>query len=226
MTFERQEERYNLLPSDRCDETNSQHLLILLEPKPVSLQGSRGDVCDTLPDAAGNHRELLDALGFALEELSTSSATQAKTVQESSEPRCDIAKKLQLFEGVRVPVIPVRDYAERLLAHCKASPVCLIMAYIYISRICKCCNDFVLTPLSMHRLLLVCTMVAAKFCDDRHYSNALYSKVGGVEVKELNHLELTVLSVLGFRMCVKPSELEGCGMYFTTLLQKGAASCP
>ncbi|KAK3263423.1 hypothetical protein CYMTET_27770 [Cymbomonas tetramitiformis] len=195
MTFERQEERYNLLPSDRCDETNSQHLLILLEPKPVSLQGSRGDVCDTLPDAAGNHRELLDALGFALEELSTSSATQAKTVQESSEPRCDIAKKLQLFEGVRVPVIP-------------------------------CCNDFVLTPLSMHRLLLVCTMVAAKFCDDRHYSNALYSKVGGVEVKELNHLELTVLSVLGFRMCVKPSELEGCGMYFTTLLQKGAASCP
>lgn len=226
MTFERQEERYNLLPSDRCDEVSSHHLLNLLEPKPVSLQGTRGDTCDTRADAAGSHREILNALGLALEELSTGSATQAKTVQGTSEPRGDTTKKIQLFECVRVPVISVREYAERLLTYTKASPVCLLMAYIYISRICKCCNDFVLTPLSTHRLVLVCMMLAAKFCDDRQCSNARYSKVGGIEVKELNRLELTVLSVLDFRMCITPSELEGCAVYFTTLLQKGAESNP
>ncbi|KAM0822015.1 hypothetical protein ACQ4PT_071784 [Festuca glaucescens] len=49
-------------------------------------------------------------------------------------------------------------------------------------------------------------MVAAKFMDDIHYNNAYFARVGGVEVSEMNGLELEFLFALRFRLNVTPDD--------------------
>lgn len=48
-------------------------------------------------------------------------------------------------------------------------------------------------------------MIAVKFYDDRFYDNLYYSKVGGLSVTEVNHLELELLFLLDFGLSVDDS---------------------
>eukprot|EP00186_Timspurckia_oligopyrenoides_P000967 CAMPEP_0182449136 /NCGR_PEP_ID=MMETSP1172-20130603/32034_1 /TAXON_ID=708627 /ORGANISM="Timspurckia oligopyrenoides, Strain CCMP3278" /LENGTH=145 /DNA_ID=CAMNT_0024646273 /DNA_START=354 /DNA_END=791 /DNA_ORIENTATION=+ len=56
-------------------------------------------------------------------------------------------------------------------------------------------------------------MISAKFHDDVFYTTGYYGKIGGLEVKELNALEIEMLKVLDFKlfvneMDVKESEIQ------------------
>lgn len=68
--------------------------------------------------------------------------------------------------------------------------------------------DLSINSLSVHRLLLTAVLVATKVIDDVLYDNAHFAKVGGLDVKELNMLELDMLKVLNFRLFIKPEEFE------------------
>jgi hypothetical protein len=48
-------------------------------------------------------------------------------------------------------------------------------------------------PITVHRLILACTIVAAKLCDDDVFKNSVWARVGGVAPSDLLQLELTVL---------------------------------
>ena len=47
-------------------------------------------------------------------------------------------------------------------------------------------------------------MVAAKFFDDKYYNNEYYSRVGGINNKELNSLEIEFLNFINFNLFVDP----------------------
>lgn len=49
------------------------------------------------------------------------------------------------------------------------------------------------------RMLLTAVVIAIKFIEDECFVNSHYAKVGGVEVPELNHMELMMCSLLDFR---------------------------
>uniref|UniRef100_J3L978 Cyclin n=2 Tax=Oryza brachyantha TaxID=4533 RepID=J3L978_ORYBR len=66
-------------------------------------------------------------------------------------------------------------------------------------------------------------MVAAKFMDDIHYNNAYFARVGGVEVAEMNGLELELLFALRFRLNVTPATFAA---YCTALEGEMAADDP
>lgn len=68
--------------------------------------------------------------------------------------------------------------------------------------------DLRINSLSVHRLLLAAVLLATKFIDDVLYDNAHFAKVGGLDVKELNMLELDMLKVLNFRLFIEPEEFE------------------
>jgi len=65
-------------------------------------------------------------------------------------------------------------------------------------------NNFILTHLNAHRVIISAILVAAKFFDDAYYNNAYYAKVGGVTVSELNSLEVEFLFRINFSLRVSP----------------------
>ncbi|KAF9995949.1 hypothetical protein BGZ79_010326 [Entomortierella chlamydospora] len=72
-------------------------------------------------------------------------------------------------------------------------------------------NGFRINSFNIHRLLITCIMVAAKFTSDHFYSNARYAKVGGLSLLELNQLELEFLFTTRFELNVKVEELQKVG---------------
>uniref|UniRef100_A0ACD5TC02 Uncharacterized protein n=1 Tax=Avena sativa TaxID=4498 RepID=A0ACD5TC02_AVESA len=110
--------------------------------------------------------------------------------------------------GGRKPEIGVRRYAERIYRYAGCSPACFVVAYAYLDRLALGDGEeaVAVDSYSVHRLLITSVMVAAKFMDDIHYNNAYFARVGGVEVPEMNGLELEFLFALRFRLNVTPDD--------------------
>ncbi|CAK0903743.1 unnamed protein product [Prorocentrum cordatum] len=85
---------------------------------------------------------------------------------------------------------------------------CAVVSLVYLDRLLKRHPWITVGPLTCHRLVLVSVVLAIKFWDDTYYSNSFYSKVGGVQLKDLNNLEKTYLQLLDYRLCVDPREYE------------------
>lgn len=67
-------------------------------------------------------------------------------------------------------------------------------------------NNFLLTELNCHRVLITAVLLAAKFFDDAYYNNAYYAKIGGVLVTEMNGLEVDFLFRINFSLHVTEDE--------------------
>ncbi len=78
---------------------------------------------------------------------------------------------------------------------------------MYIDRLIQR-NNFVLSELNIHRVVITSVMIAAKFFDDLYFNNAFYARVGGIPTKELNELEVDFLLRVNFSLRVAPDEFE------------------
>ena len=108
----------------------------------------------------------------------------------------------------------------RIHKYASCSNECFILALIYIDRLIQR-NNFVLTELNVHRVVITAILLAAKFFDDAYYNNAYYSKVGGVLVSEMNGLEVDFLFRINFSLHVTPELFE---KYKAELLSHSATS--
>lgn len=111
------------------------------------------------------------------------------------------------FHAVCPPPLSISAYLERIDQYYHCSNQCLVLGLVYIDRIVNLHPEFmIVSPLNVHRLVAVGTMVAAKFWDDVFYSNDHYAKVAGVKLVEMNDLEVQFLKLLGWRLLVEPSD--------------------
>mmetsp|Transcript_9783 Transcript_9783/g.20157 ORF Transcript_9783/g.20157 Transcript_9783/m.20157 type:complete len:479 (-) Transcript_9783:227-1663(-) len=111
------------------------------------------------------------------------------------------------FHALRAPAIGVGQYLERIQKYASCSNECFILALIYIDRLIQR-NNFLLTELNVHRVVITAILLAAKFFDDAYYNNAYYAKVGGVLVSEMNSLEVEFLFRINFSLRVMPDVFE------------------
>jgi hypothetical protein len=125
----------------------------------------------------------------------------------SLERECREPKKPSIFDGVSVPKISLRDYLIRL-RHFAFTDESLLLARIYIGRAQQRNENFVLSKLNVHRILMASAMIAAKFTSDHFYGNDFYASVGGVRTSEMNRLEASLLHLLKWRLNVSPEEFE------------------
>jgi len=91
----------------------------------------------------------------------------------------------------------------RIHKYASCSTECFILALVYIDRLIQR-NNFLLTHLNVHRVVITSILLAAKFFDDAYYNNAYYAKVGGVLVSEMNSLEVEFLFRVNFELHVSP----------------------
>lgn len=107
------------------------------------------------------------------------------------------------FHALRAPSISILQYLERIHKYASCSTESFVLALIFIDRLIQR-NNFLLTHLNVHRVVISAVLVAAKFFDDAYYNNAYYAKVGGVLVSELNSLEVEFLFRINFALHVGP----------------------
>eukprot|EP00543_Licmophora_paradoxa_P004095 CAMPEP_0202452012 /NCGR_PEP_ID=MMETSP1360-20130828/10299_1 /ASSEMBLY_ACC=CAM_ASM_000848 /TAXON_ID=515479 /ORGANISM="Licmophora paradoxa, Strain CCMP2313" /LENGTH=331 /DNA_ID=CAMNT_0049070711 /DNA_START=412 /DNA_END=1407 /DNA_ORIENTATION=+ len=107
------------------------------------------------------------------------------------------------FHALKAPGIGIFQYLERIHKYASCSNECFILALIYIDRLIQQ-NNFLLTELNVHRVVITAILLAAKFFDDAYYNNAYYAKVGGVLLSEMNGLEVDFLFRINFSLHVTP----------------------
>ena len=84
----------------------------------------------------------------------------------------------------------------------------LIAALVYVDTLI---NSGVISGISfnnIHRLVALSMMTSTKFFDDVHYSNASWSKIVGIPLRELNSAEITFLQSLNFDVNIKFETLQ------------------
>lgn len=133
----------------------------------------------------------------------------AAVLQErcSSNSDLDDMQLVTRFHSSRIPGITMPDYFKRIAKYSFCSAECHIIALIYIDRFCAA-KQLPLTFRSIHRLVITCVMIAAKLRDDIYYSNDYYASIGGVSNRELNELEVDMLSAIDWKTHVRSEEFN------------------
>jgi len=112
------------------------------------------------------------------------------------------------FQATRTSQIKIKFYLERVAKYTRCSEECLVLSLIYIDRLIRMNQNFLVTSLNVHRLIITGVMLGAKFFDDRYFNSALYGKVGGVSRREMNLLEVEFLRMLSFELFVETRTYE------------------
>jgi len=107
------------------------------------------------------------------------------------------------FHAMQAPVVTINHYLKRIATYSQCSEECFVLALIYIDRLIRKKETFLVNSLNVHRLIITSIMVAAKFFDDHYFNNAYFGKVGGVSCKEINSLESEFLFMLNFNLFVE-----------------------
>lgn len=140
--------------------------------------------------------DFIDALGIVLERWVEEAAISGES------------EKVSQFHSTRPPAISIAEYLKRIRKYFVCSDECFVMALVYVDRLSKMESSIPVCKLTVHRLLLISVMVAAKFHDDVYYSNKYYSKVGGISLKEVNALEAVFLKMMDWNVCMSGQEYE------------------
>ena len=105
------------------------------------------------------------------------------------------------FTALCKPKISIRDYIERILKYSNCSIECLVLALIYIDRLIQS-GRIPVNSLTIHRILITSILIAIKFFDDTFCTNSYYARIGGIQTKEMNHLEMEFLKGVNFSLLV------------------------
>lgn len=151
---------------------------------------------EATPEQAAEGQAVVRVLATVLERLVAAN-------EQISSSRPTDQSQITKFHALKAPGISVLAYLERIHKYASCSTECFVLALIYIDRLIQK-NNFFLTELNVHRVVITAVLLAAKFFDDAYYNNAYYAKVGGVMVQEMNSLEVEFLFRINFSLHANP----------------------
>lgn len=110
-------------------------------------------------------------------------------------------KLLTRYHSRSPPAISIQTYLARLTKFNNFSQATLLTTIYYIDLLSHNYQPyFTLNSWTVHRFLLVATMLGQKALEDYFYTNDHYAKVGGVALTELNCLELDFLDRVDWKL--------------------------
>lgn len=110
-------------------------------------------------------------------------------------------KLLTRYHSRTPPAISIETYLSRLVKFNNFTQANLLLTIYYIDLLSHNFQPyFTLNSWTVHRFLLVATMLAQKALEDFFYTNDHYAKVGGVALTELNCLELDFLNRVDWKV--------------------------
>ena len=110
------------------------------------------------------------------------------------------------------PNINLLDYLRRILKYLKIEYSTLIIAMIYIDRICK--EKVFLNEYNIHRIMLISIYMAYTYNEDCIYDNKYLALVSGLNRSEMVLLEEDFLDLIEFKLFVSDEIFEQYKKYF------------
>ena len=110
------------------------------------------------------------------------------------------------------PGINLLDYLRRILKYVKIEYSTLIIAMIYIDRICK--EKVFLNEYNIHRIMLISIYMAYTYNEDCIYDNKYLALVSGLNRSEMVLLEEDFLDLIEFKLFVSDDIFEQYKKYF------------
>jgi hypothetical protein len=119
------------------------------------------------------------------------------------------ARRTTRFHSQVTPTVSIRAYFYRIIHYAHPSTEALINVGVQIERLynhaMKIGDMDAVCLVTMHRLLGIALMVQAKFDDDFIYSNAFMSRVLGMQLAEVNQLEIDFVHLVEFNLWIQPN---------------------
>lgn len=127
-----------------------------------------------------------------------------------NEPDTEEKKKLLTrYHSRTPPAISIHTYIGRLAKFNNFTPATMLTTIYYIDLLSHNFQPyFTLNLWTVHRFLLVATMLAQKSLEDFFFTNDHYARVGGVALTELNYLELDFLTRVNWKVIPAKQILE------------------
>lgn len=122
--------------------------------------------------------------------------------------------KKDIFYVTNLPMISIIDYLNRILKYSEINISSIVLAVIYIDKMCEQ-QRYVLSQHNIHRLILSACLISAKFNEDKVFNNSYFAKIGGVSVKEVNQLEYEFYVLLDFKLIVDKGYYDKYLHYFS-----------
>ena len=110
------------------------------------------------------------------------------------------------------PSIPLFVYLQRILKYVRIEFSTLIIAMIYIDRICK--EKVFLNEFNIHRIMLISIYMAYIYNEDCVFDNKYLALVSGLSKAEMMTLQEDFLDLIGFNLYVSDEEFEQYKKYF------------
>ena len=101
------------------------------------------------------------------------------------------------------PAISLLDYLRRILTFLKLDFSTLIIAMIYIDRICR--EKVFLNEFNVHRIMVISIYIAYIYNEDKTYDNNYLSLVSGMSKNEIVTLEEDFLELIEFKLFINDS---------------------
>ncbi|KAL1923395.1 uncharacterized protein VTP21DRAFT_8375 [Calcarisporiella thermophila] len=129
------------------------------------------------------------------------------------------ASTLTHFHSSEPPSISIYDYLRRIVEYTALENACLLLIIVYIDRVCISNPVFAISSLTVHRFLITAATVGSKMVCDSYCTNKHYARVGGIELLELNRLELDFVEMIQWELSCTGDILQ---RYYESLI----AQCP
>ena len=110
-----------------------------------------------------------------------------------------------VFIGKYLPDLSIYDYYYRICKYFRCSTVVFLIALIYMDRLS---SRVEINKYTVHRLIITTFVIAVKYIEDLHYSNAFYAQVGGITLQELNKYESKILEILEYELEISQCDIE------------------
>jgi hypothetical protein len=87
--------------------------------------------------------------------------------------------------------------------------------FLYTTNMIKILNTkgIYLNHYSCHRIILILLMLSSKIHEEYYCSNSYWAFVGGVKLKEINIMEITILEVLNYNLNINISKEKALSIY-------------
>ena len=143
------------------------------------------------------------------------SSTLSRLVKETGNKPLKNKTQGAIFTCTMIPNISIYDYLKRIVKYTNVEQSTLIIALIYIDRICQ--NNYFINEHNIHKLLFTSILIAIKYNEDDFYKNEYYAQIAGVGVKELFRMEEEFLALISFTLYINEKVFE---LYKKGLIQQ------
>ena len=104
-----------------------------------------------------------------------------------------------ILDNKTTPKISIKDYLIRIMKYCKITKSTVVICLALIDRIP---DNFIISLYNVHKIILACMLVSCKMNEDKTHTNFYFSKVGGLNLLELNLIEIDFLTLIEYNIYV------------------------